>query len=86
MRKREPSLWPGAIIFVVLFSMGMAHPILNGWQPKQRVKHTAEPAGVWLECWLIPWLSWCRRPADPKELTPDVPAGCCSDLCIGPCA
>jgi hypothetical protein len=86
MRKREPSLWPGAIIFVVLFSMGMTHPILNGWQPRHRVvKVTSEPQSFFIECWFMPWLSWCARPEDPKQLPPERPIGWCSDTDTGPC-
>jgi hypothetical protein len=87
MKRSEVSLWPGALAFVVAFALSAAvaaPPGADGWRRGGRAKTAAEPLGIFLECWFYPW-SWCVRPPDPKHLAPDVPAGCCSDTCVGPC-
>jgi hypothetical protein len=82
-------LFPGAILglALVVVTSGMAHPILNGYKPRHHrvVKVTTEPQSFFIECWFMPWLSWCARPEDPKQLQPDLPIGWCSDTDTGPC-
>ena len=87
MRKLSPGAILGMIL--VITTSGMSKDIINGYQLKRhRVeKTTAEPMLFgFLECWFYPF-PWCTPPDPPKLAPPqpDVPAGCCSDTCIGPC-
>ena len=73
MRKREVSLWPGALLGVVLLValQGVAPnevpPVAIGSEDNM----PPELDGSFIECWLFPWLSWCHTPEPPGPMQPE---------------
>jgi hypothetical protein len=56
--------------------------------PRSPITVGPTPDSRWRICVEIGWIpSWyhCWEVGGPKQLAPDVPAGCCSDTCVGPC-